>query len=174
MQLVDDRPTAVNYGAPAGGHGEGTVLGALASTEDEIADGSYMADSEDLFKQAAGLLDHVAAFNTAELMRDYAEENDEDEGIFDTCVATVADEFMFFFEHAYPLSFAKMTEGGTGWLKGKIINLITTEGSVGRDKDYEEYDFEDDSGRRKKKAKVTKTPAPKPKPKRKVIAKRKR
>ena len=171
MQLVDDRPTAVNYGAPAAGHGEAQVLATLKDIEDALAGGSYIGDGEDVLKAAIGLLDCVAAYNNAEMMWRYAKETDGDEAVFDTCIASVADEFLFFAAQAYPLSYAKMEDGDRDALSEAVIKMITESGQVGRDDSDDEYSEDDDDQPRKKRTKVARPP---PKPKRKTTNRRKR
>jgi hypothetical protein len=168
MQLVDDRPTAVNYDAPAGGHGEAQVLAKLNDIEDAIQNDSYIGRHEDVLQAAIGLLDCVAAFNTAEMMWDYAKETDGDEDVFDDCIATVAAEFLFFTEHSYPLAYARMADGDRDGLTDAVVAMITNLGQTGRgdgEDDYHDDDDDDDEQPRKKRKKIVKPSAPKSKAK---------
>lgn len=136
MQLVDDRPTAVNYGAPAAGHGEPSTLAELKLIEANLKSGRSPGTGPQLLQTFIGLLDCQAVFNNANMMFEYADEqgNPKKHEIFDKCIALVADEFMFFVSNAYPLSFGKMQECKPSLFES-LTQLILASGSMDRDDD---------------------------------------
>ena len=98
MRLVDDRPTAVHYGAPANSAGEATTLDNLENIEARGNLERYGTDDkarEQLLRKALGLFDCHAAIEFSEVL-------DETFNTADDYLLLVAQEFLYFFGHAYP------------------------------------------------------------------------
>lgn len=131
MALVDNRPTAVNYSAPAAGHGEPEALEALRNIEGGLVE----ADARLIIERLFGLFDCQAAVAGAEEIAEF------DRASGENYLRTATEEFIYFAAHAYPDSAALvLNEFGS---EAAMIKALTEEiynrGSLSRkDDEYEE------------------------------------
>lgn len=125
LELVDDRPTAVAYGGPAGSSGEPKVLAVVRRIEngqEKVPD-----NPDQLLQVVRGLLDPGPALYAFDLLGgDYLER--------------LAGEFAFFVIHAYPVIGQKIMEiFGPRTLQADIVAYIRDLGAMSKhDKPSEE------------------------------------
>jgi hypothetical protein len=129
MALVDDRPTAVSFGPPAGNHGEQDTLKQLRAWDktDDVAE-----KPDVVLATALKLVDCHAVLANSELFLEKGADGPKAEKVdrYVENVKLAAHEFMFFLEHAYPCVFEFLeTEFGTGSsLAEKLCAMIMREG----------------------------------------------
>lgn len=108
LALIDQRPGAVHYSGPAGGHGEGTVGGACDRHEAALRDKTGVKRVKLPDDAINDLLELFDAKSASALMSD---EDIVDSDLSDDFTAHLVDEFLWFARLSYPLLVDALGEG---------------------------------------------------------------
>lgn len=108
LALIDQRPGAVHYSGPAGGHGEGTVGGACDGHEALLAKGGVKKRVNLPETAINDLLELFDAKSASSLMSD---DDIIDGDQSDAFTAHLVNEFLWFARLSYPLLVAELGEG---------------------------------------------------------------
>lgn len=142
MDIVDNRPTAVHYGAPAKNRGEQECLANIRVVENSK---TRSPRKQDLLNWALGLFDSQA------VMQCHSDFVEYDEDAAEEYVERVVAEFVYFLKNAYPRVYGIMEDKMEG--HAGIVEAITL-----YCKDYGDMDNDDDAYEEKPKKKVKRTP----------------